>query len=182
MWDEVTREEWPLQVQEFHLPTYPSLGLGHARFKEHDGIFLKPRFRLILVQTHQPKSENMMDIFFEVKVWVDTWADTPYYKMLMRTCDEGSPQEQMDVILGLQKDLVANRMTMVQPIVLLPLWHTQWDSHTAFDMAMEPSLPMELSHIDLCGPMWTNRVEKWSLIHHGQEDYKSQVANHQKQK
>jgi hypothetical protein len=47
----------------------------------------------------KPASRNMIE-FFEVKVWVDTWADTPSYKMLMRACDEGSLQEQMDVILG----------------------------------------------------------------------------------
>jgi hypothetical protein len=76
-------------------------------------------------------------ITFELKVCTGTGAGTPSYKKFMKTFEEGSPQEWMDVLTGLRKVWKQNSVNGVTDCAATISAILKGDSLMAFETLME---------------------------------------------
>ena len=76
-------------------------------------------------------------ITFELKVRAGTGAGTPSYKKNMRTFEEGTPQEWMDVLTGLREIWKQNSVVEPTDQAATIAAILKGDSLTAFDAALE---------------------------------------------
>jgi hypothetical protein len=100
-------------------------------------------------------------ISFELKVRAGAGAGTPSYKKFMRTFEEGSPQEWMDVLTGLREIWKQNSVNGPTDRAATVAAVLKGDSLTAFETALEDArvnpdpdnddnvpLPMTVEHIE----------------------------------
>ena len=82
-------------------------------------------------------SDKTKFITFELKVRAGTGTGQPSYKKHMRTFDEGSPQEWMEVITGLREIWKQNSVNGPTDRAATVAAILKGDSRTAFDSALE---------------------------------------------
>jgi hypothetical protein len=93
-----------------------------------------PLVRQVIPSTDKDKAAF---ITFELKVRAGTGTGTPSYKKFMKTFEEGSPQEWMDVLTGLKEIWKQNSVNGATDRAATISAILKGDSLTAFDTAME---------------------------------------------
>ena len=64
---------------------------------------IQPVLPLVPLKLPEDEKDKTKTITFELKVRTGTGAGSPSYKKHMRTLDEGTPQEWMEVLTGLKE-------------------------------------------------------------------------------
>jgi hypothetical protein len=93
-----------------------------------------PSVRQVIPSTDKDKTDF---ITFELKVRAGTGTGTPSYKKFMKTFEEGSPQEWMDVLTGLKEIWRQNSVNGATDCAATISAILKGDSLTAFETAME---------------------------------------------
>jgi hypothetical protein len=93
-----------------------------------------PLVRQVIPSTDTDKAAF---ITFELKVCAGTGTGTPSYKKFMKTFEEGSPQEWMDVLTGLKEIWKQNSVNGATDRAATISAILKGDSLTAFETAME---------------------------------------------
>jgi hypothetical protein len=134
------------------------------RFQKQNQIYktksptLQPVLPLVKEQLPAADNDKAKFIAFSLKVCAGT--EGPSYRKFMRLFDEGSPQEWMDVLTGLNEIWTQNSVNEPTDRAATISAILKGDSRTAFDTAMEdarinpveeeenPVLDMTLEHIE----------------------------------
>jgi hypothetical protein len=129
---------------------------GRNNHKSKNPIF-QPIIPLVRVKPASDEADKSKFISFELKVRAGTGAGTPSYKKFMRTFEEGTPQEWMDVLTGLKEIWKQNTVNGPTDRAATIAAILKGDSRIAFDTALEdarededggPPDPMTLDHIE----------------------------------
>ena len=125
-------------------------------YKSKNPIF-HPILPLVRVKLSSDEADKSKFISFELKVRTGTGAGTPSYKKFMRTFEEGTPQEWMDVLTGLREIWKQNSVNGPTDRAATIAAVLKGDSRIAFDTALEDArvdddddapIPMTLDHIE----------------------------------
>ena len=106
-----------------------------ASYKTTNSTFL-PILPLVRVKIPED-TDKAKFITFELKVRSGTGAGTPSYKKSMRTFEEGSPQEWMDVLTGLREIWKQNTVNGPTDRAATVVAILKGDSRTAFESSLE---------------------------------------------
>ena len=111
---------------------------GHNQKKhvKKESTFL-PVIPLVRVKLPVDDKDKSAFITLELKVRVGSGAGTPSYKKNIRTFEEGSPQEWMDVLVGLKEIWKQNSVTEPTDQAATIAAILKGDSLTAFEVALE---------------------------------------------
>jgi hypothetical protein len=96
-----------------------------------------PILPLVPIKLPTDDKDKSKFITFELKVRAGAAAGTPSYKKSMRTFEEGSPQDWMDVMIGLREIWKQNSVNGPTDRAATIAAILKGDSLTAFDSAME---------------------------------------------
>jgi hypothetical protein len=121
-----------------------------------------PVIPLVKIKLDSDRKDKASFITFELKVRAGAGAGTPSYKKSIKTFEEGTPQEWMDVLNGLKEIWKQNSVNGPTDRAATVAAILKGDSITAFDAAMEDArvnpalvgeedpvpLPMTLEHVD----------------------------------
>ena len=135
---------------------------NHHGYKPTNKTFL-PVLPLVKIKLDPDMKDKASFITFELKVRTGTGAGTPSYKKHMRTFEEGTAQEWMDVLTGLREIWKQNSVNGPTDRAATVAAILKGDSLTAFDSAMEDArvnpdleadedpvpVPMTLEHVEL---------------------------------
>ena len=97
----------------------------------------QPILPLVRVKLASDEADKSKFISFELKVRAGTGAGTPSYKKFMRTFEEGTPQEWMDVLTGLKEIWKQNSVNGPTDRAATIAAILKGDSRIAFDTALE---------------------------------------------
>jgi hypothetical protein len=129
---------------------------NNNNYKNKNPTF-QPILPLVRVKLASDEADKSKFISFELKVRAGTGAGTPSYKKFMRTFEEGTPQEWMDVLTGLKEIWKQNTVNGPTDRAATIAAILKGDSRIAFDTALEDAridededvpVPMTLEHIE----------------------------------
>ena len=132
--------------------------------KRHTSNKTSPTFLPVIPLVKQKLAIDDKDksafITFELKVRAGTGAGTPSYKKNMRTFEEGTPQEWMDVLTGLKEIWKQNSVVEPTDQAATIAAILKGDSLTAFDAALEDARnPEDDADDDSLVEMTTEHIE-----------------------
>jgi len=105
-------------------------------YKSTTKTFL-PVLPLVRIKLDSEQKNKANFITFELKIRAGTGPGTPSYKKFVKTFEEGSPQEWMDVLTGLKEIWKQNSVNGPTDRAATVAAILKGDSLTAFDSAME---------------------------------------------
>jgi hypothetical protein len=142
------------------------------RYEEEEMRFIKqntntknfqsflPIIPLVRIKLPIDDKDKSAFITFELKVRAGTGAGTPSYKKNMRTFEEGSPQEWMDVLTGLREIWKQNSVVEPTDQAATIAAILKGDSLTAFDSALEDARnPEDTEEVDGLVDMTLEHIE-----------------------
>jgi hypothetical protein len=127
------------------------------RTTQYKTLGMQPVLPLVPDRFEMDSKDNTTYITFDLKVCAGTGVGTPSYKKHMRTFDEGTPQEWMELLSGLQEIWQQNTVNSAHDRAAMVANVLKGDSQIAFEAAMEDAwvdpkaavpIPLTADHVE----------------------------------